>query len=623
MCGVAGFIGSGSKKDLEHMIASVKHRGPNDEGSFFEGDVALGHTRLSVLDLSSAGHQPMFNLKKTLGVVFNGEIYNFKELKKELSSLGYSFSGNSDTEVLLYLYEHFKEKCFEKLNGMFAIAIYDFDENKLVLARDRMGKKPLYWARVNDTFIFGSEMKVLMAHSLFKKEIDIPSLNKYLLYQYVPTPHTIFKNVFKLEPATYLIYKGNNIVKEKFWNANFKTKKIAFKEALQTLDKELEASVERRLVSDVPIGVFLSGGLDSSTIAYYAQKKSTQKIKTFSIGFEETNFDESKYARKVADFLGTEHHEKIISAKDSLAFIPKIADLLDEPMADPSIIPTYLLSKFAKENITVALGGDGGDELFGGYQTFQAEYFVRWYKMIPLFFRKFFIEKIVNNIPLFDKDFSALFFLRKFINGIENSNFYTHQNWLAAYSKEDRKQLFKRELWKSLGTENEFEDVDRYVGEIEVDDERQKLLYMYMRTYLMDEVLVKVDRASMVHALEVRAPLLDHRLIDFVTSLPYEFKVHRLNTKYILKQLMKNALPQDIISRSKKGFSIPLSLWLRGDLKDFCNTVLSKEKTEKLGLFNYAYIEKIKNEHFVGTKNNSRKLWTLLVFFLWYERWVE
>ena len=622
MCGISGFIGQGTREDLENMVASIKHRGPDDEGLFFDHGIAFGHTRLSIIDLTAAGHQPMFNEKKTLGIVFNGEIYNFKELRAELIEAGYVFVSNSDTEVILFLYEHLKEKCFERLNGMFALALYDFTENKLILARDRMGEKPLYWALQDSTIIFGSELKTLMAHSRFKKEIDVASLNKYLLHQYVPTPYTIFSNVYKLEPATYLVYSDSRIVKQTYWNANFKTRSIEFSDALNTLDVELEGSVRKKLISDVPSGVFLSGGLDSSVVAYYAQKNSIHKIKTFSIGFKEASFDESKYAREVANFIGTDHYEKIVSVADCLAIIPSIAEILDEPMADSSILPTCILAEFAKQNVSVVLGGDGGDEIFAGYQTFQAQYFVDAYRKIPKFFRENVIERMVKKIPEFNTEFGMIFFLKKFIEGVEEDNFHTHQNWITTFRKREREYLFKQEKWTKVKTANEFEDTDRYISEIETDDECQKLLYFYMRTFLMDQVMVKVDRGSMHHSLEVRAPFLDHQVVDFVNTLPFNFKMKGLRTKYILKQLMKDKLPDHIIHRSKTGFRVPLASWLREDLRDFCNSVLSLEKTNKMGFFNYEYIEKMKNEHFEGSENNSRKLWTLIVFYLWYERWI-
>lgn len=623
MCGITGFIGKGTKNDLQKMVDSIKHRGPDSQGVFFEGSVALGHTRLSILDLSLAGSQPMFDQDKNIGIIFNGEIYNFPELRKYLQGLGYKFRSTSDTEAIIYLYKEFGEKCFEKLNGMFAIAIYDFTKNRLILARDRMGKKPLYWCIFEDTLIFGSELKSLMGHPLFKKEIDLESLNKYLQYDYVPSPHTIFKNVYKLEPASYLVFEKGEIKKNIFWKMDFTERNISFKNAVVELGERINESTTRRLMSDVPLGVFLSGGLDSSAIAYYAQKNSKEKIKTFSIGFKEASFDESAYAREVAKHLDTEHHEKILSAKDSLDLIPGIADMIDEPVADASIIPTFLLSKFTRENVTVALGGDGGDELFAGYPTFQAGQLVDLYEKIPKVLRKGLIEKIINKIPASDKNLSIGFKLKKFIDGLSGERSHLHQRWLGSFSRSERGELFRKELWKNLENKNEFEDLDKYISEVSAGDYRNKILYLYMRTYMMDQVLVKVDRASMVNSLEVRAPFLDTSVVEFANSLPYSYKYKNFETKYILKKLMEGKLPKSIIYRSKKGFGIPLGKWLREDLKDFCNSVLSKENNQKIGLFNYKYIDKLKSEHFSGQKDNRKLLWNLIVFFLWYEKWMK
>ncbi|HRY62336.1 MAG TPA: asparagine synthase (glutamine-hydrolyzing) [Candidatus Paceibacterota bacterium] len=621
MCGITGFIGKGTKSDLVKMVAAIEHRGPDAQGHFWSEGVALGHTRLSIIDLSETGAQPMFDNNKEIGVVFNGEIYNFPELRKELEVLGYVFRGTSDTEAIIYLYKEYGEKCFERMNGMFAIAIYDFKNKKLILARDRMGKKPLYWALFEKTLIFGSELKSLIPHPLFKKELDLNSVNKYLQYDYVPSPHSIFKNVYKLEPASCLVFENGKINKNIFWGADLTPKDISLNEALEELDSNINSSVISRLVADVPLGIFLSGGLDSSAIAYYAQKNSKDKIKTFSIGFREDSFDESKYARQVAEYLGTDHYEKILSAKDSLSMIPKIADILDEPVADASIIPTYLLSKFTKEKVTVALGGDGGDELFAGYPTFQADSLVGLYEGIPEIVRKEMIEKIIKSIPASEKNFSLGFKLKKFISGLGVNKKYLHQTWLGSFGREDRGQLFKERVWKNLSSENEFEDIDRYLDEVKDGDHRNKTLYLYMRTYLMDQVLVKVDRASMSSAMEVRAPFLDISIVEFANSLPYRYKYRNFQTKYILKKLMTGKLPKNIIHRSKKGFGIPLGKWLKEDLKDFCNKTLSRENSDKFGLFNYEYINKIKNEHFSGRKDNRKLLWNLMVLFLWREKW--
>ena len=623
MCGITGFIGKGTKDDLYKMVDTIKHRGPDAQGVFFQSGIALGHARLSILDLSSAGSQPMFDQDKTIGIIFNGEIYNFPELKKYLQNIGYKFKSTSDTEAIIYLYKELGEKCFEKLNGMFSIAIYDFSKNKLILARDRMGKKPLYWCVFNDTLIFGSELKSLLLHPLFKKEIDLISLNKYLQYDYIPSPNTILKNVYKLEPASYLVFDNGNIEKNIFWKMDFTERDISFKNAVNELGERIEDSTVRRLMSDVPLGIFLSGGLDSSTIAYFAQKNSKEKIKTFSIGFKEASFDESAYAREVSEHLGTEHYERILSAKDSLDLIPKIANILDEPMADASIVPTFLLSKFTREKVTVSLGGDGGDELFAGYPTFQADQIVGLYEKLPDFLRKEIIEKMIRKIPSSDKNLSIGFKLKKFIDGLEGKRDHLHQRWLGSFGRDERASLFKRDIWGRLSHENEFDDLDRYISEISADDYRNKILYLYMRTYMMDQVLVKVDRASMMNSLEVRAPFLDTNVVEFANSLPYSYKYSNFRNKFILKKLMEDKLPKNIVYRSKKGFGIPLGKWLREDLKDFCNTVLSKKNNDKIGLFNFEYIDKLKNEHFSGQKDNRKLLWNLIVLFLWHEKWMK
>lgn len=622
MCGITGFIGKGSKDNLLKMVDSIKHRGPNAQGCFFENNVALGHTRLSILDLSSAGSQPMFNQNKDISIVFNGEIYNFPTLKKELKSVGYLFKSTSDTEVIVCLYKEYGEKCFEKLNGMFALAIYDFRLNKLLLARDRFGKKPLYWGVFDGTLIFGSELKTFLKHPSFKKEINLESLNKYLAYEYVPTPNSIFKGVYKLEPASYLSFCDGEIKKKIFWNITFDSKNISLSEGLKILDDKLEKSVKRRLISDVPLGIFLSGGLDSSVIAYYAQKNSNKKIKTFSIGFEEKSFDESDYAKQVSDFLGTDHHSKILSAQDLLEMIPNIGEVIDEPFADASVIPTLFLSKFAKEDVSVVLGGDGGDELFAGYPTFQAEKVATLYSMIPSFIQKNVVKKIISYLPVSDVNFSLRFKAKKFIEGFDVDKKYRHQRWLGSFTKADREKLFKKKVWVELKDSNEYEEIDSYLEEAKDISWHNKLIYLYLRTYLMDEVLVKVDRASMFHSLEVRAPFLDFILVDFVNSLAFKYKIRGFTTKYILKKLMKGKLPKNIIYRPKKGFGIPLAGWLKNELKDFCNEVLNEEDIEDGGLFNYEYIKTLKEEHFSGKEDNRKPLWTLLVFQLWYKKWM-
>lgn len=625
MCGIAGYWAKSnndrSELILSAMIDTLSYRGPDDKGIYIHENIGLAQRRLSIIDLSPAGHQPMSNEDGTVWIVFNGEIYNFLNLKNGLSK-DHIFKSQTDTEVILHLYEEIGEKVFEKIQGMFAIAIYDIKKNKLILSRDRMGKKPLFWGIHDNTFLFGSELKALMAHPQFKKEIDPSSLNKYFLYEYVPTPHSIFRNTFKLESGTYLVWDGKKTEKHQFWKPTFIPKTNSFEESLKNLDENVQKSVSDRLVADVPLGIFLSGGLDSSLVAYYASKASKIPIKTFSIGFKEKSFDESVYARKVAQYLGTEHHEKILSSKDSIDLIPKVAELLDEPMADASIIPTYLLSQFTKEHVTVALGGDGGDELFCGYDTFTAHKLASIYENVPSFLKKIF-EKLALHLPTSFSNMSWDFKIKKFISGFNGVKKYRNQRWLGSFDRSAREKLFKNDIWKSLGKENEFNDIDRYLEQSDSENFYDKLSLEYERLYMMDQILVKVDRASMFNSLEVRAPLLDTRIVDLANHMPLDFKFKGFEKKFILKKLMEGKLPNEIIYRKKKGFGMPIGEWIRGDLKPLIMDVLGEKSLNEINLFNSEYIQKIVDEHMKGKRDNRKQIWTLLIFALWWRKWVK
>jgi asparagine synthase (glutamine-hydrolysing) len=627
MCGIAGFVGKGNMADLERMIGAIKHRGPDRQKCELRGEVGLAHARLSILDLSEAGTQPMWSADKSVALVFNGEIYNFAQLRRELEATQkYTFKSQTDTEVIMYAYKEFGTDCFARMNGMFALALYDFKAKKLILARDRMGKKPLYWANFGGTLIFGSELKALMAHPAFKKEIDPESLNAYFTYEFVPTPATIFKRVYKLEPASYLTFDGRNVRIQTYWKMRFpevappEKRAVNFSMAVSELDRRLSDAVKSRLVADVPLGVFLSGGLDSSTVAYYAKRNSLCAVKTFSIGFSEASFDESAYAKQVADFLQTEHYHKQLTARDSLDVISKVYQSLDEPIGDQSIIPMYLLSQFTREHVTVALGGDGGDELFAGYPTFQAERLASIYQHIPRCVRRGLIEPLVRHIPVSHKSFSLDFIAKRFISGFDGPDSHRHQKWLGSFSHADRSRLFSKGLWNQLKTKNEYDHIDRYWAGLENEtDFNSGLLHLYQRLYMMDGVMVKVDRASMMHALEARAPFLDTTVVEFANSLPFHFKRKGFTTKYILKKLMENKLPRAIVHRKKKGFGVPVAAWLRGELRTWSDEILSDDNLKRVGFFDAEYVHKLQAEHLAGTENHYRKLWTLIVFMLWYE----
>ena len=621
MCGITGFVGKGTRENLMAMVASLTHRGPDDHGVFFRNGIGLGSTRLAILDLSREGHQPMSAEQESVWIVFNGEIYNFRELRDALKRTGHRFVSESDTEVILSVYLSYGVDCFKQFNGMFAIAIYDLRTETLVLARDRMGKKPLYWTLQNGTLIFGSELKALLCHPMVQKELNLEAVNTFLALDYVPTPQSIFTGIRKLEPATYAVFKNGNIEKHTFWHPDFRPTSASFEETLAELDRHLEEGVRRRLVADVPVGILLSGGIDSSTITYYASRHSPGRVNTFAIGFEEDTFDESVYARRVAQFLGTVHEERIVRSHDLLDLIPRLPEIADEPLADASLLPTYLVSQFARRKVTVALGGDGGDELFAGYPTFHAARIARWYARLPAFLRTRLMHAVIRRLRVKDTAFGLDFKLGKFLEGFEGPALYRNQLWLGSFTESDRARLFTREVWEKLQHTNVYGLVDRYHDEIPHADPESRLLYEYMRTYLMDEVLVKVDRASMAVSLEVRAPFLDANLVDFATHIPYQWKYRHGETKYILKKLMEHRLPKSIVYRAKKGFGIPLERWLKHDLYAFTKTVLGENYLARHALFNVPYVESLIEEHAQGRANHRKNLWALIIFQLWYERW--
>ncbi|OGZ37097.1 MAG: asparagine synthase (glutamine-hydrolyzing) [Candidatus Portnoybacteria bacterium RIFCSPLOWO2_12_FULL_39_9] len=622
MCGITGYFGEGNREILKKMTDSLRHRGPDDEGFYIGERIGLGHRRLSIIDLEG-GHQPMTNEDKTIWVVFNGEIYNFQELKEKLEKQGHQFKTKSDTEAIVHLYEEKEEEFLEELNGMFAIALWDEKKEKLILARDRLGEKPLYYVVFNQNLVFGSELKALLAHPLVKKELDLGSLAKYLIYEYAPAPHSILKDIYKLCPGEYLVYKNNQASVKKYWEISFdkNPENLTKDEYLGELEKRLEGAVKKRLVADVPLGIFLSGGLDSTSLAYFAQKNSSKRIKTFSIGFVDRSFDESEYARQAARFLKTEHYEKILEPKDCLNLIPQIADFLDEPLADASLVPTYLLSQFTREKVTVALGGDGGDELFMGYPTFQAYRLDRIYQKIPSWLRNYFIQPLIKNLPPSFNNISFDFRLKRFIAGSSFRPEIKNQIWLGSFEPAQLRDLLAPSIYQQIKLNKIFEDIENYLEGVKSKSIENRLIYLYLKNYLQDDILVKTDRASMAVGLEVRAPFLDYTLVDFINSLPTEYKLRGFKTKYLFKELMKNKLPQNIVYRPKKGFGLPIAKWLKNDLKVFVLDSFSESKIKREGIFNFNYIKNLLQEHFSGQKDNRKVLWTLLIFEIWLEKW--
>ncbi len=629
MCGIYGYLSPTTidPEVLRRMGHTLRHRGPDDEGEVIlessELSVGLGHKRLSIIDLSPAGKQPMTNEDKTIWITFNGEIYNFQEIRRKLEGKGHAFRSHSDTEVVVHLYEELGTKCLDELNGMFAFALWDAKQQTLFLARDRVGKKPLHYCIAGEHFVFASEIKALLQHPLVSRQLDFTALNKYLAFEYVPAPHSIFKAIKKLEPGYYLLFRNGAVVTSQYWDIPLEDYPISDRteaQYVEELKELLQRAVTARLVADVPVGLFVSGGLDSGLVAALAHR-AKDNLECFSIGFAEASFDESRYAQQIARSLGIKHHLKIFSAADMLSMVERLPEILDEPLADPSILPLFLLSQFASAHMKVVLSGDGGDELFAGYQTYQAHKIVTFYDALPGFVKES-IKALAFRLPVSHRYLSLDFKLKQFLKGVGVSSEVRFFLWRGAFSNAERNALLSPEVRRELHKENAYEEIYRYVRRSGLTKELERILYLSMKLYLQDNNLVTVDRASMANGLEVRSPLLDRDVTEFVCRLPMEYKLNGLRTKYILKKAAEEFLPRKIVYRKKKGFGVPLAQWLAGDLREFMLDYLSQERIQRQGIFHYPYIKQLIDEQMTKTKDNREQLWTLLVFQSWYEKYL-
>jgi asparagine synthase (glutamine-hydrolysing) len=605
------------------MTAALSHRGPDAEGyhvaSYDDGvSVGLGFRRLSIIDLET-GNQPMTNEDGSVYVVFNGEIYNFRELRSKLEQRGHRFATKADTEVLVHLYEDLGPACVEQLNGMFAFGVWDERRRRLVLARDRFGKKPLYYTEIDGALIFASELKSLLEHPGCSRELDLESVSAYLAFEYVPTPRAIFRGVSKLPAAHRLVWEDGRVRIERYWDLSFEADEgtRSEDEYAEELRSQLRAAVRRRLVSDVPLGAFLSGGVDSSSVvAFMAEALPVGAVKTFSIGFGERSFDESVHSRRVAEQFGTDHHEEVFTARAMADLLPTIADIMDEPFADASILPTYVLSRFTREHVTVALGGDGADELLAGYPTFAADRVAGLY-VLPRLLHDRVIVPLADRLPVSTDNFSVDFKLKRFLRGAAEDVSVRHAAWLAAFTPDEQRELLPD------GPEDPFEVHRRSFADAPTRDRIDRLVYLYARTYLQDDILVKVDRASMACSLEVRAPFLDVELAEFLGRVPSRLKLRRLDTKHLLKRAMARDLPPGIAARKKKGFGVPVAEWIKGALREAVQDELSPSRLRRQGLFESRPVELLLTEHLSGRRDHRKALWTLFAFQLWHRRWVE
>ncbi len=623
MCGICGVIYKDNQRKsdpavLKRMCDTIVHRGPDDEGYRVLGPAGLGMRRLSIIDLAT-GHQPLSNENETVWILLNGEIYNYKELRDDLEKLGHRFKTVSDTESIVHGYEVWGEEVCSRLNGMFGFAIWDEKNKKLVLARDRLGIKPLYYYCDEEKIVFGSEIKAILRCPGIKKSIDPVALNNYLTFEYIPSPRSIFKEIRKLEPGHWLTWQQGKIEIQPYWKLIPERKEWGEKEASERLLELLENSVKLRLVSDVPLGVFLSGGIDSSIVVALMAGLTDEPVKTFSIGFKESSYNELKYARAVAEKYNTDYHEFTIEAK-ALDLTEKLIKQFDEPFGDFSIFPTYLVSKMARDFVTVTLSGDGGDELFAGYDTYRAHYFDRrFYHWLPKAFKKWGFGTLARLLPPTDKKKGAINSFKRFIEGTRLPKSLYHARWMVFLQEWERNKLFSDDVLNEIQDQNPYDFIYYHSQFVKDMDDVTRMGYIDVNTYLVDDILVKVDRMSMAASLEARVPYLDHRVVEFAFSLPPHLKMKNFDTKRLLKKTFWNYLPPEVQHRDKQGFSIPIKNWIRGELRSMMLDLLDKSRIEKQGFFNSDYVSKLVDEHLRGVENHSHKLWALMVFEQWYE----
>jgi asparagine synthase (glutamine-hydrolysing) len=624
VCGIAGFAGKNDRLSndersdvLDRMCRVIRHRGPDDQGVMIADVVALGMRRLSIIDLAG-GHQPISGEDGSVTVVFNGEIYNYLELQRELEAQGHTFRTSSDTETIVHSYEEYGSSCVDKLRGMFAFAIWDERERRLFIARDRVGKKPLYYTLTRQgTLIFGSELKSILQHPEAEREIDVEALDAYLSLGYVPDPLSIFRGVCKLPPGHHLTFAEGRIAVEKYWDFQYESVEARPEDDyLEELLALLDESVRLRLVADVPLGAFLSGGVDSSTIVALMSQHTDRPVKTFSIGFEEDGYDELKYARVAARQFGTDHHEFIVTP-EICHIVDELAWHLDEPFADSSAIPTYAVSKLAREHVKVVLSGDGGDELFAGYTRYLIDRKRSGFAKLPRVLRHGLMQPLSRKLPAgaWGRNYLHNVTLDPLNRYLDSVSYFTTLNKRSLYSSAFRSRLSDQDQATTL-----FEE---YARQGSSGDPLDTLLYLDSKTYLPGDILTKVDRMSMAVSLEARVPLLDHKLIEFVTRIPAHFKMKGAETKHIFKRVVRGLVPDEILDRPKQGFGLPIRNWINQELRGYIRDVLFDQRTRERGYFNQDYIVSLLNEHDRGRRDHTSPLWALFMLELWHRTFVD
>lgn len=628
MCGICGIFnysqpGVVEREALEKMCAAIAYRGPDDQGVYLGGQVGMGHRRLSIIDLTT-GQQPIYNEDKSIIVIFNGEIYNFPLLRKELEEKGHRFYTRTDTEVIVHLYEEYGRGCVNYLRGMFAFALWDERNKRLMLARDRVGKKPLVYALDNDRLVFASELKAILAVSEKSLEIDAQAIHYFITYQYIPSPLTIFKEIRKLPPASVLICSADGKIEiSRYWELDYRRKTFASeKEIADQVRAKLTEAVKIRLISDVPLGAFLSGGLDSSIVVGLMSQLSSQPVKTFSIGFTEDDYSETSYARLVSRHFGTEHQEFIVKP-NAIEILPKLIWYYNEPFGDSSALPSYYVARETKRYVTVALNGDGGDENFAGYLRYLANMLAAKLNFIsPLVANKL-AKKLIGFLPHQENQKSLLRAFKRFALVLGDTPAKRNIAWHCIFDYNYQARLYSDDFQRATASTDTYDYMAGVFDRAPAGDFIDRLLYTDINTYLPEDLLVKMDVACMANSLESRSPFLDHEFMELTATIPSTLKLKGRQSKYILKKAFADLLPSEILCRRKMGFGVPIERWFRRELKDYVSDILLSQYSRQRGYFRREFIELLLRQHEEGKFNHSYRLWNLLNLELWHRIFVD
>lgn len=628
LCGISGKVHFDQARPADRtLIARMNtvqcHRGPDDEAVWSDGPVALGQRRLAIIDRTPTGNQPMSNEDGSIWITFNGEIYNHLELRADLERRGHRYRGRSDTETILHLYEEYGRDCARQLRGMFAFALWDGRQRCLLLARDRVGKKPLVYAETADGLTFASEIKALLQDEAVSREIDFAGLHRYLTYGFVPGPGTGFRHICKLPPGTTLLWQDGRVSIERYWTLSYTPKLVLSEEeaAIELLAQMREAT-QIRLMSEVPLGAFLSGGIDSSSVVALMAEASSRPVKTFAIGFEDASYDELAYARQVAERYGTEHHEFAVSP-EALAVLPELAWAYGEPYGDSSALPTYYLAKLTRQHVTVALNGDGGDEAFGGYDRYVATRLSGRYQRLPGWLRHRVLVPVARRLPEPVSYRSALRRAKHFILAQTGRPESRYGRWLTLMEDETKNKLYTADFREQIGNDDALALLDGLIAAADSPDFVERAQFADVMMYLPDDLLVKVDIASMAHSLEARSPFLDHKLLEFAARLPAEYKLRGGTGKHILRRAMRPYLPVAILNRRKQGFALPIGRWLRHELRQAAYDLLLDARTLGRGLFDRQAVHSLLDEHSKGRANHRYPIWELITLELWFRTYID